>query len=109
PEHPSARSKFEPPAAARAASLAESSAASPAALLTVCEKSGYRASGRYDEVLALAQDFERRLGRKLRTELGVTPEGHGIALWSIAAESPGKPSILIQNAVHAGETAGKDT
>jgi hypothetical protein len=107
--HVSARSRFEPPAAATAASLGESTAASPAPLLTVCERSGYQETGRYDEVLAFGRAFERRSHWLKQSEIGMTPEGRPLTLWSLADNSRGAtPSILIQNAAHAGETAGKD-
>jgi hypothetical protein len=107
--HPAAASKFESEAARRAISLAESAAASPSSLLTVCEQSGYRKTAPQSEVLELAARFRRRSSAFTSIEIGRTAEGRPLHMWTLAAGSPaGKPVILLQCAVHGGETAGKD-
>ncbi len=110
-------SGYEPPAAARAESLEQSRAAAPPALLTHAEKTQFRETGRYADSLELARRLERtsRLVRVIT--LGRTPQGRDLVMLVVskdqaftpeAAARTGKPIILIQNGIHAGEIAGKD-
>ncbi len=111
------RSGYEPPAAARAESLEQSTRAAPEALLTVAEKTQFRETGRYDESLELARRLERSSPLVRLVTLGRTPQGRDLVMLILskdraftpeAAARTGKPVILIQNGIHAGEIAGKD-
>ena len=86
--------------------------------VTVAEASGFRATGRYDEVIALCAAFQRAYPKAARcTEFGVTPEGRPMlalvvsrtgALDAAAARRRDVPVVLIQGGIHAGEIDGKD-
>lgn len=104
------------PALATAAAGAESH---PAAMpRTEAERSGFLRTGRYDEVIALCADFERRWPERVRCiEFGTTPEGRPMkaliatdtgALTPQAARERGLPVVLVQGGIHAGEIDGKD-
>lgn len=110
-------SGYEPPAAAKAASIAESTKAAPRDFLTVAETSGFRETGRYAESLALYRRFATASPLAKLETLGRTPEGREIVMLIVskdraftpeAAAKTGKPVVLIQNGIHAGEIAGKD-
>ena len=105
-----------PPALATGAAGAESH---PAAMpRTEAERSGFVRTGRYDEVIALCVDFERRWPERVRCiEFGTTPEGRPMkaliatdtgALTPDAARARGLPVVLVQDGIHAGEIDGKD-
>ncbi len=105
-----------PPALATGAAGAESH---PAAMpRTEAERSGFVRTGRYDEVIALCADFERRWPERVRCiEFGTTPEGRPMkalvatdtgALTPDAARARGLPVVLVQGGIHAGEIDGKD-
>jgi len=111
-------SMFEPPAAKAAASLAASTKASPADLLTTGEKSDWNQTAPYAE----AVDISRRLERASRSvkvlDIGTTPEGRSMialivskdrAFTPEAAAKTNKVVIFIQSGIHAGEIEGKDT
>jgi hypothetical protein len=87
-------------------------------LTTVAERSGDQQTGRYDEVIALCADFERAFpGRAKCEKFGQTPEGRPM-LALVASEdkllepkearAKGRPSIVLQGGIHAGEIDGKD-
>jgi hypothetical protein len=110
-------SGFEPPAAEKAASLAASTEAAPKDFLTVAETSDFKATGHYDESLALYRAFAKTSPFAKLVTLGTTPEGHELVMLMVskdkaftpeAAAKTGKPVVLIQNGIHAGEIAGKD-
>jgi hypothetical protein len=110
-------SGFEPPASVKAASIAESTQAAPPDMLTVAESSGFKETGRYAESLALYRKFAASSPFAKLTTLGQTPEGREIVMLIVssdraftpeAAAKTGKPIVLIQNGIHAGEIAGKD-
>jgi hypothetical protein len=92
-------------------------AAGPA-LSTVAERSGFRQTGRYDEVIALCDAFQRAYPAAVRCfEFGTTPEGRPMkalavstsgALDARAAQARGLPVVLAQGGIHAGEIDGKD-
>ena len=95
------------------------SGAHPAvALTTVAERSGFRTTGRYDEVVALCGAFQKAYPKAVRcVEFGRTPEGRPMvaliasrtgALSADAARRRGIPVLLIQGGIHAGEIDGKD-
>ena len=73
-------SGFEPPAAEKAASIAESIKAAPREFLTVAETSDFKATGRYDESLALYHKFAAASPFAKLLTLGTTPEGREIVI-----------------------------
>ena len=89
-----------------------------AALTTVAERSGFRSTGRYDEVAALCAAFAVRHPDAVRCiDFGTTPEGRPMkalvasrsgALAPEAARARGLPVLLVQGGIHAGEIDGKD-
>jgi len=97
--------------------LLAAAAASPD-LSTVAERSGDLRTGRYDEVVALCADFERAFPGKARcTRFGTTPEDRPMlaivasddgTLDPEAARRKGRPVLLFQGGIHAGEIDGKD-
>lgn len=110
-------SGFEPPAAEKAASLASSTQAAPKDFLTVAETSSYKETGQYDESLTFYRRFAKASPFAKLVTLGKTPEGRDIVMLIVskdkaftpeAAAKTGKPIVLIQNGIHAGEIAGKD-
>ena len=88
------------------------------ALITVSERSGFRETGRYEEVTALCDAFARQYPKAVRcTTFGTTPEGRPMkalvastsgALTPEQAQRRGLPVVLIQGGIHAGEIDGKD-
>jgi hypothetical protein len=87
-------------------------------LTTVSERSGFAATGRYDEVIKLCADFQKAWPKAVRCiQFGRTPEGrpmlalvatHSGAFTPEAARSKALPVTLIQGGIHAGEIDGKD-
>ncbi len=87
-------------------------------LRTVAEQSGYARTGRYDEVQRLCAAFARTWPRQVRcVEFGRTPEGRPMlalvasadgTLTAAAARAKGRPVLLVQGGIHAGEIDGKD-
>ena len=88
------------------------------ALTTVAERSGFRQTGRYDEVQALCSAFEAKYPDAVRCfSFGRTPEGRPMlalaasrtgALDAAQAAARGLPVLLVQGGIHAGEIDGKD-
>ncbi|GAB1407266.1 M14 family metallopeptidase [Thermomonas brevis] len=87
-------------------------------LATHAERSGYRETGRYDEVIALCDAFQRAYPKAVRCfDFGTTPQGRPMkalavsargALTPEAAREAGLPVLLAQGGIHAGEIDGKD-
>ncbi len=87
-------------------------------LSTVSERSGFKATGRYDEVVKLCAAFAKAYPKQVKcTEFGRTPEGRPMlalvasgtnAFTPQAARRQGLPVTLIQGGIHAGEIDGKD-
>jgi murein tripeptide amidase MpaA len=111
------RSLAETEAMREARSVRESTAAAPAGWRTVAEKTDFSETGDYEE----AAEFHRRLAAASRfarlVEIGRTSEGRPLyvliasrdrAFTPAAARRTGKPVVLIQNGIHAGENGGKD-
>lgn len=88
------------------------------ALRTVAEQSSDRRTGRYEEVERLCPAFQQQWPRQVRCfEFGRTPEGRPMlalaasadgTLDAAAAKSAGRPVVLMQGGIHAGEIDGKD-
>jgi hypothetical protein len=100
---------------------AVSSLAAPSkgdALTTVAERSGFKITGRYDEVERLCTEFAKAYPDAVRcSEFARTPEGRPMlaltvsrtgALTPDAARERGIPVMLAQGGIHAGEIDGKD-
>jgi hypothetical protein len=87
-------------------------------LETVAEQSGFRRTGRYEEVQRLCAAYPRAWPDAVRChEFGKTPEGRPLlalvasrtgALTPEDARKQGIPVMLIQGGIHAGEIDGKD-
>lgn len=87
-------------------------------LTTVSERSGFQATGRYDEVIRLCADFQKAYPKAVRCfEFGRTPEGRPMlalavsksgALTAEQAKKKNVPVLLVQGGIHAGEIDGKD-
>ena len=101
----------------RARSVRESSAAAPQGWLTRAESSDFLETGSYEECV----QFYRRLAAASRSarleEIGRSSEGRPLyalivsrdrAFTPAAARRTGKPVVLLQNGIHAGENGGKD-
>lgn len=95
-----------------------SAASAPAALTTLAEQTGDRRTGRYEEVERLCPAFQQRWPNQVRCiEFGRTPEGRPMlalvasaegTLDAEAARRAGRPVVLMQGGIHAGEIDGKD-
>jgi hypothetical protein len=92
--------------------------ASPTDLATTAQRSGFVKTGRYAEVVALCAAFEKAYPGKARcTTFGTTPEGrpmHAIVASADGVLDPeeakrrGRPVVVAQGGIHAGEIDGKD-
>lgn len=97
---------------------APASTATKPDLSTVAERSGYRQTGRYDEVIALCDAYQQAYPQAVRCfDFGTTPQGRPMkamavstrgALTPEAAHAQGLPVVLAQGGIHAGEIDGKD-
>lgn len=95
-----------------------STCASQTSLETIAERSGFRTTGRYDEVERLCDTFAQTWQKEVRcVEFGRTPEGRRMlaliitrtgALTPEEARERGIPVLLMQGGIHAGEIDGKD-
>ncbi|WP_306391231.1 M14 family metallopeptidase [Telluria beijingensis] len=87
-------------------------------LTTVSERSGFTATGRYDETIALCAAFQQAYPKQVQCiDFGITPEGrpmkalvvnNGGVFTPEAAKKQGLPVTLVQGGIHAGEIDGKD-
>jgi murein tripeptide amidase MpaA len=99
-----------------ACSLPANAARTP--LATTAETSGFRQTGRYEEVLSLCDAFQQAYPRSVRCfDFGTSPEGRAMkamavstsgALDAKSAQARGLPVVLAQGGIHAGEIDGKD-
>ncbi len=89
----------------------------PEELKTVAEKSQYKATARYADVVALGQRLASASKSVSIAELGKTVEGRAIPLWILAdppvatpsqAVQSGKMVVLLVGNIHAGEVCGKE-
>lgn len=93
-------------------------AAQNAPLRTHGERSAYRETGRYEEVIALCNAFAQRHPKRIRCrDFGRSPEGRplkslivtGTGVFDAKTAVARKiPVVLIQGGIHAGEIDGKD-
>ena len=87
-------------------------------LVTVSERSGFTATGRYDEVIQLCKAFQQAYPKQVKClRFGTTPEDRPMLALAVnaqgvftpeAARHQGLPVTLIQGGIHAGEIDGKD-
>ena len=92
--------------------------AATTALTTTAERSGFRQTGRYDEVITLCDAFQQAYPQAVRCfTFGTTPEGRPMKAMAISAsgaldaktaQARGLPVVLAQGGIHAGEIDGKD-
>jgi hypothetical protein len=90
----------------------------PSKLLTLAETSGFRATGRSDEVAALCVAFARTWPHAVRSfEYGRSSEGRAMQALLISRSGAheaaplqrrGVPILMIQAGIHPGESDGKD-
>ncbi len=98
--------------------LATHALAAATPLSTHAERTQFRETGRYAEVIALCAAYERAFPEQARCiEFGRTPQGRPMLaivasarglLTAAAARRAGKPVVLVQGGIHAGEIDGKD-
>lgn len=106
------------PALAVLACLATPAVATGSNLTTHAERTAYRETGRYDEVVALCEAFQRAYPKSVRCfDFGTTPQGRPMKALAVstrggltaeAAREAGLPVLLAQGGIHAGEIDGKD-
>ncbi len=87
-------------------------------LVTASERSGFTATGRYDEVIKLCGSFQQAYPKQVKCfQFGATPEGRPMMALAVtrtnaftpeAARKKNLPVTLIQGGIHAGEIDGKD-
>lgn len=79
----------------------------PPTLTTFAEASGYKRTGRYDEVIALCRDFARAYPSVTCETIGETSQGRPLVALRVATH-PNLPYIYVEGGIHAGEIDGKD-
>jgi len=77
-----------------------------APLSTVAEQSGYVRTGRYDEVVRLCKELPRAYPKVKCETFGQTVERRPMVAFTVGAK--GKPTVVVQGGIHAGEIDGKD-
>jgi hypothetical protein len=97
---------------------AGSNASASTELTTLAEQSGYKRTGRYEEVQRLCTAFQRVYPSQVRCrEFGRTPEGRPMLALITSADGTFEPAkarerkrtvVLVQGGIHAGEIDGKD-
>ena len=84
---------------------------------TRAEKTGYRQTSDYDETMRYCRQIEATSNWMKVTSYGTSGQGRALPLVILskdraftpeAARRTGKPIVLIQNGIHAGEIEGKD-
>src|SRR5271165_2817333 len=90
-------SGFEPPAAEKATSLAESTKAAPKDLLTVAETSDFKETGRYSESLALYHKFATASPFAKLVTLGTTPEGREMVMLVVSRDKAFTPEAAVKS------------
>ena len=81
-----------------------------ASLTTLAEESGYRRTGRSDEVTRLCAAFAATWPGVVRElEFGRSAEGRAMRALLVSRADPGSvPLLLVQAGIHPGESDGKD-
>ena len=87
-------------------------------LTTMAERSGYRQTGRYDEVIALCDAYQQAYPQAVRCfDFGTSPQGRPMKALAVStrgaltpedARAQNLPVVLAQGGIHAGEIDGKD-
>lgn len=100
------------------ASVAYVTMASAANLKTIADQSGFKRTGRYDEVVRLCAEYQKAWPKQVRCfEFGRTPEGRAMLALAVSADGTldsaankklNRPVMLMQGGIHAGEIDGKD-
>ncbi|HWL87780.1 MAG TPA: M14 family metallopeptidase, partial [Polyangiaceae bacterium] len=90
----------------------------PTELRTVAEQSGFRKTGRYEEVLRLVEAYARTWPDAVRSfEFGRTPEGRPMVALAVSRSGALTPEdvrqrkipvLFLQGGIHPGESDGKD-
>src|SRR5437879_9564093 len=82
----------------------------PDELLTVAEKSGFRRTGRTDEVARLCAGYAKAWPQHVRVlEFGRSAEGRPMLALLVCRKDPRTvPLLMIQAGIHPGESDGKD-
>ena len=90
----------------------------PERLLSHADRTGYVETGRYAEARALCHEFARQYPAQARCDVfGTSPEGRDLLALVVsrdghltprAAVRAGRPVVLVQAGIHAGEIDGKD-
>ncbi|HWK74220.1 MAG TPA: M14 family metallopeptidase [Povalibacter sp.] len=99
------------------AAASQAAAAKPT-LTTLAEQSGYKRTGRYEEVERLCAAFQQAWPSQVRCfEFGRSPENRPMlalaasadgTLDAAAAHGKQRPVVLMQGGIHSGEIDGKD-
>jgi murein tripeptide amidase MpaA len=97
---------------------ADKNAAGKSPLTTIAEQSGFKITGRYEEVERLCSAFQQAWPAQVRCfEFGRSPEGRRMLALAVsadgtldaeAARSKQRPVVLMQGGIHSGEIDGKD-
>ncbi len=97
----------------------KSAGSDPAAWRTPAERSDYRTTPRYDETMAYVRRVAAAAPAQVKLEVfGKTGEGRDLVDVVVSRDGvfdpealhrAGRPILLIQNAIHAGEMDGKDS
>lgn len=84
----------------------------------MAEQSGFARTGRFDEVIALCERFEKTFPAQVRCQrFGTTPQGRPMLALVASADGTfdpadlakkNRPVVLAQGCIHAGEVDGKD-
>jgi hypothetical protein len=99
-----------------AKTLNDSTARSPKNLLTVAEKTKWKETGVYEEILDIYLKIAAASPYARMVDIGATPQGHRMYIFIASkdrafdpatARKTGKPIIFFQNAIHPGENGGK--
>jgi hypothetical protein len=89
----------------------------PSDLLTVAERTDFRATATYDQTLRYLEALEQRMPELQLGYYGSSGAGRPLPLVVVSkdrafvskrAKRTGKPIVMVQNGIHAGEIDGKD-
>lgn len=90
----------------------------PAEWLTEAEASAFESTPTYDETMAFLRRIEREMDGRMKVgPFGTSAEGRALPLVVVSkerqltpegAQRSGKPVVLVQSGIHAGEIDGKD-